>query len=84
MKKRLIRGQALTAMPSYRRTHTVSAKGASELELDGDGWLPLCVHNAWQAQARAMLRVCGPWQHAPQSPWRENESLKCHGVDHSK
>ena len=65
MKMRLIRGQPLTAMPGHRRIHTLSAEGASELELDGDAWRPLYVQDAWQVQARAMLHGCGPWQHAP-------------------
>ena len=43
MKKRLIRGQALSAMPCYRRIHTLSAQGASDKEFDGDAWLPLYV-----------------------------------------
>ena len=48
MIKRLIRGRALTTMPSYRRIHALSAEDASELELDGDAWLPLYVQDAWQ------------------------------------
>ena len=52
MKKSLICGQALTTMPIYRRTHTLSAEGASELELDGDAWLLLYVQDAWQCKCK--------------------------------
>ena len=68
MKKRLIRGQALSAMPSYRRIHTLSAQGPSDKELSGDAWLPLYIEDAWQVQARAMLHVCGP------SCWKYNKT----------
>jgi hypothetical protein len=68
MKKRLIRGQALLAMPCYRRIHTLSAQGASDMELEGDAWLPLYVRDAWEVQARAMLHVCGP------SCWKYNKT----------
>lgn len=47
-------------LPNYQRIHTLSAKGASKLELDGDAWLPLYVQDARQVQARAMLHFCGP------------------------
>eukprot|EP00435_Cladocopium_sp_Y103_P003865 s1119_g1.t1 len=65
MKRRLIRGQALTAMPSYRRIHTLSADAANAAELNAKTWLALHVEDAWQVQARAMLHVCGPscWKH---------------------
>ena len=65
-KKLLIRGQALTTMPSYRRIHTLTAEGASDRELDVATWLPMYVEDAWQVQARAMLHVCGPssWKYS--------------------
>ena len=68
MKKRLIRGQALTAMPSYRRIHTLTEGRASEAELDTATWLPMYLQDAWQVQARAMLHVCGP------SCWKYNKT----------
>ena len=68
MKKRLIRGQALTAMPSYRRIHTLTEGRASEAELDTAAWLPMYLQDAWQVQARAMLHVCGP------SCWKYNKT----------
>ena len=68
MKKRSIRGQALTAMPSYRRIHTLTEGRASEAELDTATWLPMYLQDAWQVQARAMLHVCGP------SCWKYNKT----------
>ena len=68
MKKRLIRGQALTAMPSFRRIHTLAEGRPSDIELDAAAWLLMYVQDAWQVQARAMLHVCGP------SCWKYNKT----------
>ena len=68
MKRRFIRGQALTAMPCYRRIHTLSASGANAAELNAKTWLASHVEDAWQVQARAMLHVCGP------SCWKYNKT----------
>ena len=68
MKRRFIRGQALTAMPCYRRIHTLSATGANAAELNAQTWLASHVEDAWQVQARAMLHVCGP------SCWKYNKT----------
>ena len=68
MKKRLVRGQALSAMPSYRRIQVLQQGCSSEAELDAAGWLQMYVQDAWQVQARAMLHVCGP------SCWKYNKT----------
>ena len=68
MKKRLVRGQALSAMPSYRRMQKLQKGCSSGAELDAGRWLQLYVQDAWQVQARAMLHVCGP------SCWKYNKT----------
>ena len=66
--KRPIRGQALTALPRYRRIRSLKKGSASNCELSAQEWLVLFVNDAWQVQARAMLHVCGP------SCWKYNKS----------
>ena len=68
MKKRLVRGQTLSAMPSYRRIQTLQKGCSSGAELDAATWLEIYVQDAWQVQARAMLHVCGP------SCWKYNKT----------
>ena len=66
--KRPIRGQALTALPRYRRIRSLKKGSASNCELSAGEWLVLFVNDAWQVQARAMLHVCGP------SCWKYNKT----------
>ena len=66
--KRPIRGQALTALPRYRRIRSLKKGSASNCEMSAQEWLVQFVNDAWQVQARAMLHVCGP------SCWKYNKS----------
>ena len=66
--KKPIRGQALTAMPSYRRIHSLKQGSASDCELSPQKWLEQFLKDGWQVQARAMLHICGP------SCWKYNKT----------
>ena len=68
MTKKPIRGQALTALPSYRRINSIRKGATSSAELPASDWLAKFAQDAWQMQARAMLHVCGP------SCWKYNKS----------
>ena len=67
-RKQPIRGQALTALPSYRRIKLLQASGPSTLELSSAAWIQEHCKDAWQVQARAMLHICGP------SCWKYNKT----------
>ena len=66
--KKLIRGQALTALPSYRRIQSLKQGSASDCEMSAQVWLERFLQDGWQVQARAMLHVCGP------SCWKYNKT----------
>ena len=68
MAKKPIRGQALSALPVYRRIHSIREGAVSSAELSSSEWLTKFAADAWQIQARAMLHVCGP------SCWKYNKS----------
>ena len=68
MKKGLVRGQALSATPSYGRIQTLQKGCSSGAELDAASWLQMYVQGAWQVQARATLHVRGP------SCWKYNKT----------
>ena len=58
--KKPIRGQALTALPAYRRIQSLKKNAASSDELSAQQWLKFFLADAWEVQTRAMLHVCGP------------------------
>ena len=66
--KRLIRGQALSAFPAFRRIQSLKQNGASSSELSAHQWLKFFLADAWEIQTRAMLHVCGG------SCWKYNQS----------
>lgn len=66
--KKPIRGQALTALPSYRRIQCLRQGSASDRELSAQKWLERFLTDSWQVQARAMLHVCGA------SCWKYNKT----------
>ena len=66
--KKPIRGQTLTALPTYRRIRSLKTGEASSDELSAKQWLKVFLDDAWEVQTRAMLHVCGP------SCWKYNKS----------
>jgi hypothetical protein len=66
--KKPIRGQALTALPAYRRIRSLKKDAASSDEWSPQQWLKFFLDDAWEVQTRAMLHVCGP------SCWKYNKS----------
>ena len=56
-----IRGQVLTAFPTYRRLNVLhrDSDNAQHLELNAETWRSKHSLDSWHVQTRAMLHTCG-------------------------